>query len=67
MTLDRITRDPEIMGGKSCIRSMRVTVSMVVGMIGSGHSINDILGLYPYLEREDVVQALLHAARHPRC
>jgi uncharacterized protein (DUF433 family) len=59
---DRITLDPEQMGGKPCIRHMRVTVGTVVGLIGSGHSIEDILDLYPYLEREDVLQALRYAA-----
>lgn len=59
---DRITLDPEQMGGKPCIRHMRVTVGTVVGLIGSGHSIDDILDLYPYLEREDVLQALRYAA-----
>jgi len=59
---DRITLDPEQLGGKPCIRHMRVTVGTVVGLIGSGHSIDDILDLYPYLEREDVLQALRYAA-----
>ena len=62
---DRITLDPEQMGGKPCIRHMRVTVGTVVGLIGSGHSIEDILDLYPYLEREDVLQALRYAAWRP--
>ncbi len=60
--LDRITQQPEVMGGKACIRGMRVTVSMVVGQIGAGHSIEQILSDYPYLEREDVMQALRYAA-----
>lgn len=60
--LDRITRNPSIMGGKACIRGMRVTVSMIVGQIGAGHSIEEILASYPYLEREDVLQALRYAA-----
>jgi uncharacterized protein (DUF433 family) len=60
--LDRITQDPEIMGGKPCIRGMRVTVGMIVGQIGAGHSIEDLLAEYPYLEREDVLQALRYAA-----
>jgi uncharacterized protein (DUF433 family) len=59
---DRITMDPTVMGGKPCIRGMRVTVGMVVGLLGSGKSINDILGAYPYLQREDVLEALLYAA-----
>ncbi len=60
--LERITRQPGVMGGKACIRGMRVTVSMVVGQIGAGHSIDEILADYPYLEREDVFQALRYAA-----
>lgn len=60
--LDRITQDPQIMGGKACIRGMRVTVGMIVGQIGAGHSIDEILVDYPYLEREDILQALQYAA-----
>ena len=60
--LDRITQSPGVMGGKACIRGMRVTVGMVVGQIGAGHSIDDVLAAYPYLEREDVLQALRYAA-----
>jgi uncharacterized protein (DUF433 family) len=60
--LDRITRNPAVMGGKACIRGMRVTVSMVVGQIGAGHSIDELLASYPYLEREDLLQALRYAA-----
>jgi uncharacterized protein (DUF433 family) len=59
---DRITQSPELMGGKPCIRGMRVTVGVIVGMVGSGHSIEAILADYPYLEREDVLQALRYAA-----
>lgn len=50
------------MGGKACIRGMRVTVGMIVGQIGAGHSIDDLLSDYPYIEREDVLQALRYAA-----
>jgi uncharacterized protein (DUF433 family) len=60
--LDRITQQPNVMGGKACIRGMRVTVGMIVGMIGAGHSIEEVLADYPYLEREDVLQALRYAA-----
>ena len=60
--LDRITQEPGKMGGKPCIRGMRVTVGMVVGQIGAGRSIDDILTDYPYLEHEDVLQALRYAA-----
>ncbi|WP_116653268.1 DUF433 domain-containing protein [Pelagibacterium sediminicola] len=62
MTFDRITRTPGLMGGKACIRGMRVTVGMIVGQIGDGVSIEEILEAYPYLEREDVLQALRYAA-----
>jgi uncharacterized protein (DUF433 family) len=60
--LDRITQQPEVMGGRACIRGMRVTVGMIVGMIGSGHTIDELLADYPYLEREDILQALRYAA-----
>ena len=60
--LDRITQDPGVMGGKPCIRGMRVTVGMIVGQIGAGSSIEQVLADYPYLEREDVLQALRYAA-----
>lgn len=60
--LDRITQDPSVMGGKACIRGMRVTVGMVVGQIGAGRSIDEILADYPYLNREDIMQALRYAA-----
>jgi uncharacterized protein (DUF433 family) len=62
MAIDRITVDPQIMGGKPCIRSMRVTVGMIVGMLAEGHSSAEILKLYPYLEAEDIAQALSYAA-----
>ena len=61
---ERITQDPETMGGRACIRGMRVTVGMILGQIGSETSIEDLLAEYPYLEREDVMQALLYAAAH---
>jgi uncharacterized protein (DUF433 family) len=60
--LDRITQDAGVMGGKACIRGMRVTVGMIVGQIGAGHTIEEILADYPHLEREDVLQALRYAA-----
>jgi uncharacterized protein (DUF433 family) len=60
--LDRITLNPEVMGGKACVRGMRVTVGMIVGMISSGHSVDAMLAAYPYLEREDITQALRYAA-----
>jgi uncharacterized protein (DUF433 family) len=60
--LDRITQEPGVMGGKACIRGMRVTVAMVVGQIGAGRTVDQVLADYPYLEREDVLQALRYAA-----
>lgn len=59
---DRITRDPKVMAGKPAIRGMRVTVGTVVGLIGAGRTIEQVLADYPYLEREDVLQALRYAA-----
>jgi uncharacterized protein (DUF433 family) len=60
--LDRITQQPDVMGGKACIRGMRVAVGMVVGQIGAGQSVDDVLADYPYLERDDIFQALRYAA-----
>ena len=59
---DRITQNPALMGGKACIRGMRVTVGMIVGQIGAGLTIEQLLTDYPYLEREDIMQALRYAA-----
>ncbi|MGI8787364.1 MAG: DUF433 domain-containing protein [Pyrinomonadaceae bacterium] len=60
--LTRITFDSKIMGGKPCIRGMRVTVGMIVGLIASGHSFEEILAAYPYLEEEDLRESLRYAA-----
>ena len=60
--LERITFNPKIMGGKACIRGMRVTVGAVVALVGSGHRFEDILAAYPYLELEDIQQSLRYAA-----
>jgi uncharacterized protein (DUF433 family) len=60
--LTRITFDPNVMGGKPCIRGLRVTVGTIVGLIASGHLADDILKLYPYLEEEDIREALAYAA-----
>jgi uncharacterized protein (DUF433 family) len=60
--LDRITFNPAVMGGKPCIRGMRVTVGTIVGLVASGHDRPEILKLYPYLEAEDISQALKYAA-----
>jgi len=62
MATDRITVNPEVMGGKPCIRGMRVTVGMIVDMLAEGHSHDEVLKLYPYLEAEDIAQALSYAA-----
>jgi len=60
--LKRITRNPEVMQSRACVRGMRVTVGMIVGQIGAGRSIEDVLDDFPYLEREDVLEALQYAA-----
>jgi uncharacterized protein (DUF433 family) len=59
---DRITLRSDVMGGKACIRGMRVTVAMIAGQIGSGRSIDSLLADYPYLEREDILKTLRYAA-----
>lgn len=58
----RVTLDPAIMGGKPCIRGMRVTVGAIVGLLGSGRSFDEILSAYPYLEEDDLREALRYAA-----
>jgi uncharacterized protein (DUF433 family) len=58
----RITQDPAVMGGKPCIRGLRVTVGAVVGQIGGGRTIDELLADYPYLERADIAEALRYAA-----
>jgi uncharacterized protein (DUF433 family) len=60
--LKRITRNPAVMGGKPCIRGMRVTVGTIVGLLAAGRSREEILEAYPYLEAEDIDEALLYAA-----
>ncbi len=60
--LQRITHDPNVMGGRPCIRGMRVTVGTIVGLLAAGRSIDDVLRAYPYLERDDVLAALSYAA-----
>jgi len=62
MRFDRITFEPEILGGRACIRGMRVPVSVLVGQIAHGATVEDVLADYPDLEREDVAQALEYAA-----
>ena len=62
LELDRITFDPNVMGGRACIRGMRITVSLVLNLVASGMSTQEITEDYPYLEPEDVGQALRYAA-----
>lgn len=59
---DRITFDPNVMGGKACVRGMRVTVSLVVNLVADGMSTEEIIQAYPYLEPEDVRQSLAYTA-----
>lgn len=61
----RITTDPEVMGGKPCIRGMRVTVKTIVSLLASGKTSQEILAAYPYLEEEDLREAAKYAARFP--
>lgn len=60
--LARITHDPNVMGGRPCIRGLRVTVGTVVGLLASGRTIDEVLSAYPYLERIDIHAALTYAA-----
>lgn len=62
MALDRITADPAQMGGVPCVRGLRVTVSMVLGQLAAGRTIDEVLGDYTYLEREDITAVLEYAA-----
>lgn len=62
MKIERITHDSNVMGGKACIRGMRVTASTIVGLLAQGHSHERILEAYPYLEREDLHAVLNYAA-----
>lgn len=61
-SLPRITFDPNIMGGRACLRGLRVTVGMIVGLVAAGRTTEEILAAYPYLEEEDLRQALRYAA-----
>ena len=60
--LARITHDPAVMGGRPCIRGMRLTVGVIVGLLGAGHSADDILREHPYLEKDDIQADLAYAA-----
>lgn len=66
MNFDRITSDPELMGGVPCIRGLRIPVATVVGMVADGMTVEEILDAYPDLEAEDVGQALHYAAEAVR-
>ena len=61
-TFDRITFDPKIMGGRACLRGMRIPVSVIVGQIAHGATIQEVLADYPDLEHKDITQALEYAA-----
>jgi len=60
--LERITLNPDIMGGKPCIRGLRMTVGTVIGLLASGHTAGEVLKMYPYLQQEDIMEALSYAA-----
>ena len=62
MQIPRITHNPAVMGGKPCIRGLRVTVGTIFGLLASGNSRERILSAHPYLESEDIDAALAHAA-----
>ena len=59
---ERITHEPTIMGGRACIRGMRVTVSMILGLLSAGRSTEEVLAAYPYVTRDDILAALAYAA-----
>jgi uncharacterized protein (DUF433 family) len=61
-TLDRITFDPDVMGGRACIRGMRITVALLLNLIANGMSTVEVMAEYPYIEEEDIRQALRYAA-----
>jgi uncharacterized protein (DUF433 family) len=63
---DRITMDPEVMGGKPYIRGMRVTVGMIVGAMAAGRTVEQLLADFPYIEEADILEALAFAARLAR-
>ena len=58
----RITLDPQVMGGKPCVRGLRVTVGTILGLLAAGHSVEEILQAYPYLEADDIRDALAYGA-----
>jgi uncharacterized protein (DUF433 family) len=63
--LDRITVHPEICRGEPTVRGIRITVAFILKLVNGGHSVTDILGWYPMLEEEDILQALEYARTHP--
>ena len=62
ISFDRITFDPHVMGGKACIRGLRITASLILNLVANGLSDDEILKSYPYLEAEDIRQTLKYAA-----
>ena len=62
LDFDRITFDPDVMGGRACIRGMRITVSLIVNLVANGMSVEEIIEAYPYLEPDDIQQALQYVA-----
>jgi uncharacterized protein (DUF433 family) len=58
---DRVTLNPDVMGGKPCSRGMRITVGTILGLLAAGHSAEEILRAYPYLEKDDIPAALAYA------
>ncbi len=62
LKFDRITFNPNLMGGKACVRGMRITVSLVVNLVANGMTAEEIIEAYPYLEPEDIRQSLQYAA-----
>ncbi len=64
-TLDRITWNPAVMGGKPCIRGIRMTVGTIIGLLAAGRTTAEVLAAYPFLEEEDIRQSLQYAAWRP--
>jgi len=60
--LERITLNPDVMGGKPCIKGLRMTVGTIIGLLASGLSTDEVLKMYPYLQIEDIMAALSYAA-----
>jgi uncharacterized protein (DUF433 family) len=62
LEFDRITFDPNMMGGKACIRGMRITVSLILNLVANGMTTEQVIEAYPYLEQDDIRQTLQYAA-----